>query len=208
MIVLADTDLDSVVNFLTSITNEPCVWKISTVYVQEAIKKKFMQLYKERKVKDSMDVESILTVFRFKEELPSKIGYHTDAISIWTENVSAAKSFVMNMLVFTLNIPIIKQIIFPQNPIGTKLLFLRFHLPGLIHMANSGQELRFVQMQNFVARQLEHLNWHLISTQGRGKNLNFFMTVRGRNRKVKNTGLIVTETRGLRHQSMLMQMIK
>ncbi|XP_033213425.1 uncharacterized protein LOC117170630 [Belonocnema kinseyi] len=99
VIVLADSDLNSVVNLLTSITNEPCVWKISTVYVQEAIKKKFMQLYKERKVKDSMDVESILKVFRFKEELSSKIGYHTDAISIWTENVSAAKSFVMKMLV-------------------------------------------------------------------------------------------------------------
>ena len=61
-----------------------------------------MQLYKERRTKDSVDVKLILTIFRFKEELPSKIGTHTDAISIWTENVSAAKSFVMNMMVISL----------------------------------------------------------------------------------------------------------
>ena len=101
VIVLTDADLDAVVNFLTSITNDPCVWKITTVYIQESIENNFSLLYKKKVTKYSMEIISILKLFRFKEELTSKIS-HTDAISIWTENVTAAKSFVMNMMVLKL----------------------------------------------------------------------------------------------------------
>lgn len=101
MIILSDSDLDTVVSFLASVTERPCVWKISTVYVQESIEKKFAQLYNEKKTDDSMNISQILSIFRFKEEISSKIkDNHWDAISIWTENVLSAKHYVMNMMVF------------------------------------------------------------------------------------------------------------
>ncbi|XP_043464825.1 uncharacterized protein LOC122500132 [Leptopilina heterotoma] len=100
VIILSDSDLDTVVSFLASVTERPCVWKISAVYIQESIEKKFAQLYKEKKTKDSVNIDKILTIFRFKEEISSKIkDNHWDAISIWTENVLSAKHYVMNMMV-------------------------------------------------------------------------------------------------------------
>lgn len=97
MIILKDSDLYAVINCLKI---SYCM-SVQKIWIQEQVREKFLWLMKYY---HNLDFSIPIHTFQLMKDIEFHVGRHTvHTVSIWSEDIVAAKNFALSLNVYYLN---------------------------------------------------------------------------------------------------------